>query len=141
MSTRWTSSELQFGALREVLARERQGALSRKAWVERRSTRMRVAERIVGRVSTRLGEGRGQLDRRRARGVLNPCACGSKDLTGSFLRGTLLSDHGMVSFYEGQQGAANGQESSGVFQGCTGLLLIKTDRRYYQLFVENASRG
>ena len=30
--TRCASSELQFGALREVLARERQGALSPKAW-------------------------------------------------------------------------------------------------------------
>ena len=26
------SSELQFGALREMVARERQGALSRRAW-------------------------------------------------------------------------------------------------------------
>ena len=30
--TRCASSELQFGALQEVVARERQGALSRKAW-------------------------------------------------------------------------------------------------------------
>ena len=30
--TRCASSEVQFGALREVLARERQGALSPKAW-------------------------------------------------------------------------------------------------------------
>ena len=30
--TSCASSELQFGALREVVAREREGTLSRKAW-------------------------------------------------------------------------------------------------------------
>ena len=37
LSTRCASSELQFGALREVVARERQGELSRKALREQHS--------------------------------------------------------------------------------------------------------
>ena len=58
------SSEPQFGALRE-------GGGTREAG----ST---VAESLVvlsiGWVRLRFGEGGGQLDRRRARGELNPCA-------------------------------------------------------------------
>ena len=77
---RCLSSELQFGSLREVVARERQGgALSRKAW-------QGEVARAIGRVSTRFGEGGGKLDRRRARGVLYPCARGSEARTGRFLR-------------------------------------------------------
>ena len=72
-----------------------------------------VAENLVAfyRVSThqRFGKGGRQLDRRRARGVLNPCARESKARTGRFLREKLMSDHGLFSSYEGQQGAANGQ--------------------------------
>ena len=41
--------------------------------------------------------------------------------TGRFLREKLISDHGLLSSYESQQGAANRQDSWGVFQGCTGL--------------------
>ena len=37
------------------------------------------------------------------------------------MRGELISDHGLFSFHESQQGAANEQDSRGVFQGCTGL--------------------
>ena len=58
-----------------------------------------------------IGEGGGQLDLRRARGVLHPCALESKARTGSFLREKLISNHGLFSSYEGQQGAANGQDS------------------------------
>ena len=76
--------ELQFGALREVVARDRQGPLSRRAW-----------QRSIGWVRTRFGEGGGQLDRRGARGALNPCARESKARTGRFLREKLISDHGM----------------------------------------------
>ena len=94
------SSELQFGALREVAVRERQGALSRRAW-----------QRSIGWVRTRFGEGGGQLDRRRVRVVLNPCARESRARTGRFLREKLISDHGLFSSYEGLQGAANGQDS------------------------------
>ena len=36
-----------------------------------------------------------------------------------FLRGRLIPDHGLFSPYESQQGAANGQDFWGVFQGCT----------------------
>ena len=100
------SSELQFGALREVAARERQGALSRSA-----------SKRSIGWVRTRFGEGEGQLNRQGARGVLNLCARESKARTGRFLRGKLISDHGLFSFYKGQQGAANGQDSWDFFRG------------------------
>ena len=34
-----------------------------------------------------------------------------------FLREKLISDHGRLSSYEGQQGAANGQDSRGIFSG------------------------
>ena len=85
------SSELQFGALREVAARERQGALSWRAWL-----------RFTGWVRTRFGEGGEQLDHRRARGVLNPCARESKARTGKFLREKLISDYGHFSSYGGQ---------------------------------------
>ena len=50
-------------------------------------------------VSTRFGGDRGQLDRRRARGVLNPCARQLKARTGSFLRGKLISGYGLFSSY------------------------------------------
>ena len=73
---------------------------------------------LSGGYAPRLGEGGRQLDRRRARGVLNPCARESKARTGRFLRKKLISDHGLFSSYEGQQGTANGQDSWGVFQGC-----------------------
>ena len=53
--------------------------------------------------------------------MLNPCARESKARTGRFLGEKLMSDHGLFFFYEGQQGAANGQASWGVFQGCAGL--------------------
>ena len=99
-TNREVSSELQFGALREVVARERQGALSRRAW-----------EPSIEWVRTRIGEGGGQLDRQRVRGVLNPCARESKTRTGRFLRENLISDHGLFSSYEGQQRATNGQDS------------------------------
>ena len=69
-------------------------------------------------VRTRFGEDGGQDDRRQAKGVLNPCARESKARTGRFLREKLMSDHGLFSSYEGQQGAANGQYSWDVFQGC-----------------------
>ena len=48
--------------------------------------------------------------------MLNPCARESKARTGRFLREKLMSDHGLFSSYEGRQGAANGQNSWGVFQ-------------------------
>ena len=94
------SSVLQFGALREVATREGQGALSRRA-----------CSRSIGWVRTRFDESGGQFDRRRARGVLNPCSRELKTRTGRFLREKLISDHDMSSSYEGRQGAANGQDS------------------------------
>ena len=53
--------------------------------------------------------------------MLNPLCARNKARTGMFLREKLTSNRGLFSFYEGQQGAANGQDSWGVFQGCTGL--------------------
>ena len=95
-------------------------ALSPKSQVGHCTTR-KSSSRSIGRVSTIIGEGRGQLDRRRAREVLNACTRESKGLTRGFLGEKLISDHGLCSSYESQQGAANGQDSWGVFQGCTGL--------------------
>ena len=61
------------------------------------------------------------MDRRRARGALNPCERRSEVRTGRFLKETVISDHGLMYFYGGHQGAANRQASWGVFKGCTGL--------------------
>ena len=49
--------------------------------------------------------------------MLNPCARESQARIGRFLRGKLISDHGLVSSYEAQQGAVNGQDSCDVFSG------------------------
>ena len=61
------------------------------------------------------------LDRRRGRGVLNLYARKSKKQTGRFMRENLISELSLFFSYEGQQGATNGQDLWGVFQGCTGL--------------------
>ena len=84
-----SSNLMPFG---RMAARERQGALSRRAW-----------EFSIGWVRTRFGEGGGQLDRRRARGGLDPCARESKARTGRFLMEKLMSDHGLFSSYEGHK--------------------------------------
>ena len=53
----------------------------------------------VGRVSTRFGEGGGQLDRRRAKGVLDPCARESEARAGNILREKLISlERDLVGF-------------------------------------------
>ena len=41
-------------------------------------------------------------------GVLSPCAHELKPRTEGFLKEELISDHRLFSFYESQQGAANG---------------------------------
>ena len=51
--------------------------------------------------------------------MLDPCVQESKARLRGFLWGKLISDHGLFSSYEGQQEAANGQDSWGIFQGCT----------------------
>ena len=62
--TRSASSELQFGALRKMAARERQGALSEKSMVEHSSTHTNVPWHVLsGELSTRFGEGGGKLNR------------------------------------------------------------------------------
>ena len=48
--------------------------------------------------------------------MLNPCARESKARTRRFLREKLISDHGMLSSYEDQEGAANGQALLGFFR-------------------------
>ena len=53
--------------------------------------------------------------------MLNPCARESKARTGRFLRERLISDRGLFSSYEGQQGAANGQDSWGFFRDAQGF--------------------
>ena len=49
--------------------------------------------------------------------MLNPCARESKAQTGRFLREKLISDHGLFSSYEGQQGAANYKIPRAFFKG------------------------
>ena len=94
-----------------VAARERQGALSWRAWYLYCS---------IGRVHTRLGEGGVQLDRRRARGGLNPCARESKARTGRFLKEKLMSHYGLFLH---TRVTRNDEKARfvGLFQGCTGL--------------------
>ena len=53
--------------------------------------------------------------------MLNPCARESKAQTEGVLRGKLISDHGLFSTYESQEGASNKQDSIGVYKGCTRL--------------------
>ena len=84
-----SSNLVAFG---RVAARERQGALSRRAWLF-----------SIGWIRTRFGEGGGQLDRRRARGMLIPCARESKARTGRFLREKLMFDYGHFSSYKGHK--------------------------------------
>ena len=60
-----------------------------------------MSKRLGGIIGCRFGEGGGQLDRRRARGGLNPSARESKARTGRFLREKLMSDHGHFFSYEG----------------------------------------
>ena len=43
--------------------------------------------------------------------MLDPFVRYSKVQTETFLKGKVMSDHGMFSSYKGQQGAANGQDS------------------------------
>ena len=76
-----STPERQFGALREVGARERQGASVMESLVGRRSTGKRNVTRSIGWVSTSFGEDGGQHGRRRARGVLNSCSQESKERT------------------------------------------------------------
>ena len=74
----------------DLAARERQGTLLRRAW-----------QCSIRWVRTRFGEEGGrQLDRRRARGGLNPCARESKAQTGRFLREKMMSDYVFFSSYE-----------------------------------------
>ena len=70
---------------------------------------------------TRFGEGGGQLDRRWAREMLNPCARESKARTGRFLREKLISDDGLFSSYEGYEGAAYGQDWWAFFRDVQGF--------------------
>ena len=82
----------------------------------------------MGWVRTRFGKGGGQLDRRRPRIMLNPCARESKARTGRFLREKLISDHGLFYFYDVRQGAANGQglwSFSGMHRALDGWMLAR----------------
>ena len=89
--------------------------------VKRHSTRKRVAARTVGQVSNIFSEDEGQLERRRAEGVLNYCARESKARTRRFLSGKLISDHGLLFLpIRGPTKSDKcGQESWGIFQECT----------------------
>ena len=83
--------------------------------------------RSIGRANTRFGEGAGQLDHRRARGVLNPCTGEPKARTGEILRGKLISDHGGLFFLPARvrkptRSRERGQDFKVVFRGCRRLL-------------------
>ena len=93
------------------------GGTVAESLVETNSIRNRTMAHAIGRVSTRFSENGRPLDRQRVRGVLNPRARESKARAGRFRRGKLISNHGLFSYYEGQQGAANGQDLCGVFSG------------------------
>ena len=93
-----------------MAARERQGALSQRVWWCS----------STGWIRTRFVEGGGQLDRRRARGVLNPCARESKARIGRFLRKKLMSDH-VFFFLRGPTRSGERARFVGLFQGCTWL--------------------
>ena len=67
---------------------------------------------LIGSVRNGFGEGGGQLDRRRARGVLNSCARESKVRIERLLRENAISDYGLFSSYKGKQGAVNGQDGA-----------------------------
>ena len=59
--------------------------------------------------------------------MLNPCARESKARTGRFLREKLISDHGLFSSYEDQQGSANG--SCGFSRYAQGFRRLDTGSR------------
>ena len=72
--------------------------------------------------------------------MLNSGALESKARTGRFLRGKLISGHGLIFSYESQQGVVNEQDSRGSFKGCLGLWVsgCLLARRLHQLMVSIA---
>ena len=90
-----SSNLVPFG---RVVARERQGALLRRAWWG-----------SIWWVCTRFVESGGQLDRRQARGGLKPSARKSKARTGRFLMEKLMSDPRHFSSYEGHKERRTGK--------------------------------
>ena len=93
-----------------------------------------VVALAIGCVCTRFGEGGGQIDCRRARRVLNPCAQESKARTVRFLMEKLMSDHGLFSSYEGLRSSERAR-FVGLFQGWTGPWTAGCwlERRFHQL--------
>ena len=75
-----------------------------------------------------FGEGGGQLDRRRARGGLNPCARESRARTGRFLREKLMSDQCNFFSYEGHKERRTGKirgDFSGMHRALDGWMLAR----------------
>ena len=90
--------------------------------VGRHSTRKRTVARSIAWVGARFGEGGGMLDLRRDGECWTlVCARDSNAQTKSLLSGKLVSDAGLFSSYNSQQGAANGEISWFFFQGSAGL--------------------
>ena len=77
--------------------------------VKCRSTRKRTVARLKGRVSTRLGKGRWQVDRKLVGRVLDLLARGLKAQAESFSRGELIFGDGLFYCCGSQQGASNWQ--------------------------------
>ena len=101
-----------------------EGGGTRDTWgtvVERLIGRLSACKgtvvRSIGFVCTRLREGGGQHDSRRARAVLNPCARESWAPTWRFLREKPISDHDLSSSSENQQRVTNSKSSSAVLRG------------------------
>ena len=111
--------------------------------VKRHSTRKRVAARTVGQIRNIFSEGEGQLERRRAKGVLNNCAREPKARTRRFLSGKLISDHGLLFLPTRRPTKSGecGQESWGIFQECPWLWTTGCGlaRRLHQLKVTTAA--
>ena len=82
--------------------------------------------RAARRVSIRFNEGRGKLDRRRARGMLNPCARESKARIGEFSEGEAdLRPRGLLSSYESQRTSEILGEVSGMHRALVGWMLVR----------------
>ena len=117
------SSERQFGAFREGRWHARDTSNCRGKPGRAPQHVQACLTCSTGRVSSRFSEGGGKLDRRRARGVLNPCAIAIARIKGANRGGSErkadLSPQ--LSSYGSQQGAAHGQDFRHICHECSRL--------------------
>ena len=87
-----------------------------------REARGTVAESLVYRVSAhQIRQGLRIAQSSTSRGSAEPLCARIKGMKRKVSDRKTISDNGLFSSYVDQQEAANGQDSWGVFQGCTGL--------------------